>query len=269
MAEVRTRCVPWIPCWVSLMPRDPGTVRRFYGSLLGWDFTAAPTRLGQYTRAAVRGARVASFGPVTGTMGPRAEWLVYFSADDADRRAQRVRECGGTVAVGPLETGTVGRLAIASDFSGAVFGLWESGERLGWRLTGVAGAPCWTQLTTHDAFASARFYGEVFGWDAPCDGTGRDKVFDISWEGDRVTLRVEDEPVTGIRSGVGGAPLPPDMRSRWEVFFGVADVAETVRTAVVLGGTLARPVEETPCGSSAALRDPEGACFSVVQVPVG
>lgn len=55
-------------------------------------------------------------------------WTPYFASDDVDLTAEAVRSCGGTVGVGPLDADDAGRLALASDPSGAVFGIWQAAD---------------------------------------------------------------------------------------------------------------------------------------------
>ncbi|MFD3739893.1 hypothetical protein [Streptomyces sp. NPDC058629] len=100
--------------------------------------------------------------------------------------ADRIRERGATVAVGPLAVGE-GRAAIASDRDGAVFGVWEGAAPV-WS-SGAAGPLPWLELRTRDAFEAAQFYGEVFSWPrhGP-DGIG------VAYEEEKVVARMAGRP---------------------------------------------------------------------------
>ena len=69
-----------------------------------------------------RGQPVAGIGPLQGEEQPAA-WTLYLASDDADRTAADVAEHGGTVLMPPvMDVGRMGRMLIASDPAGGVFG---------------------------------------------------------------------------------------------------------------------------------------------------
>ncbi|MFF4652442.1 VOC family protein [Streptomyces sp. NPDC001380] len=248
MTTVGTRCVQGAPCWVSLMARDVGCAQEFYGPLLGWEFTAGPARLGPYVRATLRGVPVAGIGVVPEGPGFPVEWTPYFAADSTDRTAQRIRACGGTVAVGPLQADDAGRLVVASDVTGAVFGVWEGGRHLGWQAVGEPGAPAWTELVTPDRGMAEAFYGSVFG-------------SSVARSGDGSVLRVAGRDVAGIRGAGELRGGPP----RWRTYFAVADADAAAARAVELGGRMLVGPQESPYGRVVRLADPEGGHFSLVE----
>jgi predicted enzyme related to lactoylglutathione lyase len=256
MAEVGTEWPQGTPCWVSLMARDPEGAQRFYGPLLGWDFTAGPEHLGPYALALVEGTPVAGIGAVPPRSRLASDWTVYFAADSADDVAQRVREYGGTVAVGPLDADHAGRLAIASDLFGAVFGIWEGVEHPGWGRYRRPGAVSWCELACGEVRGSAAFYAGTFGLAAVETGP------------EEAELRTGGRSVASIVRGwedVFDLPGAVPPRPHWTVFFAVADLAKTVHQAAELGGALVGEPHATRHGSVATLRDPEGAEFSVVE----
>ncbi|GAA3379103.1 VOC family protein [Streptomyces sannanensis] len=250
--KVRVPCVPAVPCWVSLMAHDLDRAQAFYGPLLGWDFEPAPDRLGPYVRAVVGdGIEVAGLSMNTTQWQGPVVWTTYFGTEDVAAVAARVRERGGTMAVGPLAF-EAGRLGLAADPAGAVFGFWEaeSGRPLFHR---TPGAPVWIELRTPDPFAAALFYGEVFAWD------GRPvEHFEARYEHERVVLRAEGHDVAALAKGEPG-------RASWEVFFSVTDTEAVAEEAVRLGGEMVREPHDTPYGRVAQLRDAEGGRFSVIR----
>ncbi|MDH6127784.1 VOC family protein [Kitasatospora sp. GP82] len=248
MTAVKVRLTQGMPCWVSLMTSDHQGAMAFYGALLDWEFTPGPGHLGSYARASLHGAKVAGIGVTPPGSGHRVEWTTYFSVKDADQVSQRIRECGGTVAVGPLQAEGAGRLAIAADVSGAVFGLWQGEEHVGWEVVGEPGAPAWSELLTPDEPSAAAFYRTVFGPGAA--------------EAD-AAQSLGDLPATGIRRSTGLREGPP----RWRVHFAVTDADLTATQAVALGGAVLVGPHDTPSGRVARLADPQGGRFSVVQLP--
>ncbi len=247
---VTVRCVPAAPCWVSLMARDLTVAQAFYGPLLGWSFQAGQHGFGPYLRAVLDGVEVAGIGATEGEWQPPVAWTTYFGSESADDTAARIRERGGTVAIGPL-TFDAGRMALASDLTGAAFGIWEGD--LGCNTwVRSPGAPVWIELRTGDPFQAALFYGEVFRWDE------RDPDrFEVRYENERVVLRAEHRSVAALRRA-------EDIGAHWEVFFSVTDTDLAVRRAVELGGSADGPVVDTPYGRVARLRDAEGGLFSVI-----
>ncbi|MFI9330891.1 VOC family protein [Kitasatospora sp. NPDC052868] len=247
MPAVKLRLAQGTPCWVSLMTDDLAGARAFYGGLLGWTYTPGPTGLGDYVRAELDGAPVAGLG-VASVVGFPVQWTTYFAADSADEVAQRVRECGGTVAVGPLQSERAGRLAIAADLSGAVFGLWQGEEHLGREAGPEPGGPAWVELLSADEQGAAAFYSTVLG--RPVAPSGEDTA-----------LLVDGRPVAGIRHGRELRGHSP----RWRVHFAVRDTDLTARRAVELGGSVLVEPHETGRGRVARLADPRGGRFSVVE----
>ncbi|WP_377271750.1 VOC family protein [Peterkaempfera sp. SMS 1(5)a] len=261
MSEHEWRSLPGTPCWVNLMARDLDEARRFYGTLLGWEFRRARSeRLGPYVEATAHGVPVAGLGSMAQNLGFPVSWTVFFGAVSADRTAQAVRESGGTVAVGPLGFQD-GRAAMAADPAGAVFGIWQGDKSPGWRMRRLRGVPVWIELQTRDAFAAAVFYGEVFRWGSDPDGRS-----DVAWEHDRVVLRVDGHPVAGLCGGAVESAPDPQIRPRWDVFFAVSDVDAAARDTAELGGEVVGPPTDTPYGRVAVLRDSEGGLFRVADV---
>ncbi|WP_329173896.1 VOC family protein [Streptomyces sp. NBC_01477] len=253
--EVQNRRPPGTPCLASLMAHRPDLARDFYGALFGWDFTPGPPQLGSYTLAEAGGLRVAGIGEGAPQADRPAVWTTVLATDDVDRAAESVRECGGTVGIGPLNAGEDGRLAIAVDPSGAVFGIWQGGRFGGADVTGVPGSVAWSELVTHDSALVGKFYEAVFGF-------GVDRAAGVDGGDDRAELTVDGRAVAGVH-GVG-RDLSPERGAHWMTSFAVADVAAAVRLASRLGGRVLSPPMAGPHGPTATVADPEGAVFSLV-----
>ncbi|GGW69330.1 hypothetical protein GCM10010503_53200 [Streptomyces lucensis JCM 4490] len=247
---------PGTPCWVSLMVHELAATEEFYGELFGWEFRPGPQQLGPYVRALLDGRDVAGMGRLAPDQRLPVAWTPYLASDDVDRTAETVRLCGGTVAVGPLDAAEAGRMAIASDPSGAVFGIWQRDAHPGTTVSGVPGTPVWNELLTYETESVATFYGTVFGYEEePVVSAGFDYV----------TLRAGGRPVAGLH-GVGHA-LARDRGSYWRTYFEVADADAALRQVAGLGGRIVRPPHDSPHGRVATVADPEGAEFSVIENP--
>jgi predicted enzyme related to lactoylglutathione lyase len=249
-----TAYAPGTPCWVSLMVHGMTATQEFYGALFGWKFQPGPQQLGPYVRAVLDGQEVAGIGQLPPDRHLPIAWTPYLASDDVDVTAEAVRHRGGTVGVGPLDAGEAGRMAIASDPSGAVFGIWQAAAHLGTGITEAPGTATWNELVTRDAASVAKFYETVFGYE-------QERV--VSADFAYVALHLNGRPVAGIH-GVGRA-LPRDRGSHWMTYFEVADVDDSLSHVIDLGGHVLKTPRDTPHGRIAKVVDPEGAAFSLVR----
>ncbi|MEV0979604.1 VOC family protein [Streptomyces sp. NPDC049915] len=256
--EAHARYAPGTPCWVSLMVHGVAATQEFYSELFGWEFQPGPQQLGPYVRALLDGREVAGIGQLPPDRHLPIAWTPYLASDDVDLTAETARMCGGTIGVGPLDAAEAGRMAIGSDPSGAVFGIWQASAHLGTGLTGVPGTPVWNELVTFETENTAKFYETVFGYEEEPRASADE---------DRVVLRVGGRPVAGVR-GVGHA-LPHDRGPHWMTYFQVADVDAALTRVAELGGRVLGPVRDSAFGRMAAVCDPEGARFSLLQPPDG
>ncbi|MEV0006873.1 VOC family protein [Streptomyces sp. NPDC051840] len=254
MTEAATRRPPGTPCWVSLIVHGLSATQEFYSRLFGWEFRPGPDQLGPYVRALLSGREVAGIGQLPAGRHLPIAWTTYLASDDADATAEAIRSCGGTVAVGPLTAGDAGRLLIASDPSGAVFGVWQAAEHLGTAVAGAPGSPVWNELVTRETASVAKFYQMVFGF-------GTEAV--VSADFDYQTLHIAGRPVAALH-GVGHA-LPRDRGPHWMTYFQVADADAAAARVVELGGHVLHPPREGSTGRLATVSDPEGAVFTIVR----
>lgn len=254
MTEAAERRTPGTPCWVSLMVHGLTGTQEFYSALFGWEFRPGPDQLGPYVRALLDGKEVAGLGQLAPDRHLPIAWTTYLATDDADLTAETIRSCGGTVAVGPLDAGEAGRLAIASDPSGAVFGIWQAAAHLGTALAGAPGTPVWNELVTRETATVGKFYQAVFGFETEAV---------VSADFDYQTLHVDGRPVASMH-GVGHA-LPRDRGPHWMTHFEVGDTDEAAALVVELGGHVLQPPADGTTGRLATVADPEGAVFTIVR----
>ncbi|PWI45221.1 VOC family protein [Streptomyces sp. ICBB 8177] len=255
MTEVPARRSPGAPCWVSLLTRSLPVAQEFYSGLFGWEFQRGPMHFGPYVRAVLDGELVAGIGENPRGRALPVSWTTYLSTLDADHTAELVRDCGGTVAVGPLDADDeAGRMAIAMDPEGAVFGVWQPLTHLGVGVCGRPGTLGWNELVTRQTTGLGKFYAAVFGFEPQrADGV----------DADHLTLRLQGVPVAGMR-GLGRA-LPRDLGAHWMTYFEVDDTDAAARRAARLGGRVLSGPEESVRGRTAVVRDPEGAVFALLR----
>ncbi|MTE21366.1 VOC family protein [Streptomyces sp. TRM43335] len=260
MSEAATRRAPGTPCWVSLLTGDPTTSRDFYRDLFGWEYQHEQGPTGPHFRAVLDGRDVACIRPMPKSRRCLPSWSPFLASDDADKTAETVRLCGGTVGVGPLGTEGTGRVAVASDPAGAPFGIWQDDTGGGAAADGGPGTVVWNELITYRTSAVEKFYRSVFDLDV--EHPERDGERAGSEESDYLTVTARGRIVGGIR-GVGSA-LPRDRGAHWLVYVEVEDTDTVARRATELGGEVLVPPGDSPYGRTARLADREGVPFAVI-----
>jgi predicted enzyme related to lactoylglutathione lyase len=246
---------PGTPSWVDLYTSDPEGARAFYGQLFGWEFDIGPEEAGFYTICRVRGLSVARLGQAM-QEGMPTVWTTYIATDDVEATMQRVVEAGGEALMGPIDVMDQGRLAIASDVTGAVFGIWQAGKHTGAQLVNEPGGWIWNELYTRDLAAAQEFYTKVFGYGWEAFGTGDGgPAYQL--------LKVGENTVGGAMQIPADSPagIPP----HWMTYFAVEDTDTVIAAAERLGGTVEALAFDTPVGRIAVLRDPQSGVFSVIQ----
>jgi predicted enzyme related to lactoylglutathione lyase len=245
------------PCWVDLTTSDPADARAFYGELFGWEFDIGPEEYGYYTMATLRGKNVAGLAGQPMPGAPTA-WTTYLAADDVDKAGTKIREQGGALHMEPMDIPGSGRMALAADSTGAVFGLWQAAGHIGAQLVNEPGALIWTELATRDLDAATDFYTAVLGLVPEDLGPGEG--------GPRYrTLKVDGDVVGGAleMDDAWAADLPP----HWMPYFAVEDTDAAIAKATELGGRVQVPAKDSPYGRFSVLTDRQGAFFTAISMP--
>lgn len=258
------------PCWVDVQLSDLEAGKRFYGGLFGWTFRAGDGM--PFVDAFSDGRLVAALAAKKDGRMPTA-WGVYFATDDITATVAGIRKAGGQVITEPVRAGRAGILAQAADPGGAVFGLWQAGDRAGFEKQSEPGAFCWTEVHTRLPGQVDAFYEEVFGFqgtDLDLD-TGTEPGAD-SGTGPIADFRMWSPAGTepGPDTAIGGRSVitdafPPMLPSYFLTYFAVADCVGAVETAVRLGGRISAPPFDIPYGRMAVLQDDQGAAFAMLQ----
>lgn len=250
---------PGTPSWVDLGTTDTEAARSFYGRLFGWDFEVGGPETGGYTMCRLRGLSVAGIWelmPEMTAQGIPPNWMTYFSTNDLDGTVKRINDSGGTLMDGPMDIREQGRMAIATDPTGAVFGLWEPAAHIGAEMVNEPGSLVWNELMTRDRAAALAFYVELFGYTT--------EEMDMGEEGPYVVLKVDDRPIGGLMAMP--SDMPDGVPPFWGTCFAVADADAWVQQAKAAGATVTYGPEDSPYGRFAVLMDPLGAGFSVMGV---
>jgi uncharacterized protein len=249
-----TTDTPWpngTPCWVDLGTPDMDAAQSFYASFLDWTYSGGEPEYGGYAMCLRSGRNAAGMGPQMSPDDP-PRWTTYFATDDADATAAAITEAGGSVIAPPMDVGPNGRMAIAADPQGNVFGLWQAGSTTGVGVFNEPGALVWNDAAVDDPAAAREFYSAVFGfsWQEMPGAEGYS------------TFTTGDRPLGGL----GG--VSPGLPKGWATCFSVASTDDAVRAVEAGGGKVLMAAQDTEFGRFAVLADPWGASFSVMaEVP--
>jgi len=249
-----TRDIPWppgTPCWLDLSADDVEGARDFYVAVFGWSVTDTGAEFGNYQMCQLDGRSVAGIGGKQDRAVPTA-WTVYLASDDVDATAKAVRASGGRVLAEPFDVPGAGRMSIAADSQGAVFGLWQAAGHIGAARYNEPGSFLWADVREPDPDDGRRFYAAVFGHThRPVDGAPADYT----------TFHLGADPLGGIG---GMLDSPHGTVAHWVAYFAVADADRAAEDAEQAGGTVLTPGHDTPFGRMVTIADPQGGRFTVV-----
>ncbi|MGW4909321.1 VOC family protein [Streptomyces sp. NPDC004270] len=243
------------PCWADAMFSDLEGAKNFYGEVLGWRFGESTSEYGNYTQAYANGKAVAAVVPPMPGQQGQSQWCLYFASPDAAATAERIRENGGEVLMEPMQVGDFGTMCLAREPSGAVFGIWQGGRHEGFEATAVPGAYCWAEVFTREPEKADPFFTSLFSYTAR------------QVEDDNVDFRMFDVDGNTVLGRMGMTDeFPPEVPSYINVYFTVEDCDEAVAKATKQGAVLRFGPMSSPFGRFAALTDPQGANFSVIDI---
>jgi predicted enzyme related to lactoylglutathione lyase len=244
------RDTPWpagTPCWADITVPDVEAATAFYAAVMGWSFVDAGAVYGHYHVARTDGRAAAAISPVQ-QEGQPSFWTTYLATDDVDRTAKLITEHGGGLLFEPMDVPDNGRMTVAADPTGGVFGIWQAGGMNGFEIANEPGSVTWNDARLTDVEAGKRFYSAVFGHtfepvpDAP-DGYA--------------TVLLDGAAVAGLVGTPDGVP------SHWLTYFAVADVDASMSAADRAGATVLMAAEDTEFGRIGILTDPWGATFAL------
>ncbi len=254
-----TRDTAWpagTPCWVDLATPDVGGATAFYGPLLGWEFVDAGPEMGNYHMCLRDGAPVAGMTTPPEGSGMPPAWTTYLASDDVDATAEAITSAGGTLVVPGMTVDDQGRMLIAVDPAGAMFGVWQAGEHFGMRRANEPGSVGWNQCMSSDPGRTRAFYAAVFGYSYTALEGGMDySTINGAGPGDTV-------------GGIGALPpdAPPQTAAAWQTYFTVENADTAVATIRAGGGTVRSGPDPSPFGRMVDGLDPYGAAFSLAEV---
>lgn len=242
------------PCWADAMFTDVEGAKSFYGDVLGWTFGESSTEYGDYTQAYSDGKAVAAVVPPMPGQENQSAWCLYFASPDVAATARKITDNGGEVLMEPMQVGDFGSMLIAKDPGGATFGVWQAGKHEGFEKRGEPGAYAWAEVFTRAPGKTDPFYPAVFPYTVQ-------RVDDESM--DFKVFNVGDDTVLGRMTM---DDFPPEIPPYIQVYFTVDNCDAAVAKATERGGELHFGPMDSPFGRFAALTDPQGAAFAVIDM---
>lgn len=246
------------PTWADLISPDPEASRAFYGAVFGWNHDIGAPEFGGYATSRVGTRAVAGIGGVPPGAPPpmSARWNLYFASDDAGADVARAAALGAQVEFPAMAIGEFGSMATLIDPTGGAFGFWQAGSHIGAEVTDEPGSVTWREMYSPDAKRSRDFYTALLN--ATADPMPGGMEYYVLKHGDNMLGGIMQ-----IDPSWGG------MSAQWVSYFTVANVDETVATVVEHGGRIMGNIDDSPFGRIAALADPAGALFKILQPPAG
>ncbi len=253
------------PCWADAMFTDVEAAKTFYADVLGWTFGESSSEYGNYTQAYSDGKAVAAVVPPMPGADAPSQWCLYLASPDAAATAEKVKAAGGELLMEPMRVGTFGTMLIAKEPSGAVFGVWQPGEHKGFEKTGEPGSYAWAEVFSREPEKADGFLPKVFPYGVQRMEPGEDPgPGDMDFKLFTLGGSTPDHAVLG-RMGMG-EDFPPEIPSYVQVYFAVPDCDEAVAKTRKHGGTLYFGPMDSPFGRFAAVADPQGAAFAVIDL---
>ncbi len=241
--------------WHELQTRDCARASRFYEAFCGWTTTDASA--GNPRERHLCRLDGAAIGAITISQAPPhvpAFWLPFLAVADLDGCVARARTLGARVLRDPALVSGAGRVAVAIDPRGALFGLRDAGVEAPAQPSN--GGFCWDELLTDEAEPSAAFYAALT---------------DCSIEpADLGPLGIYRILVSGGRRIAGVMKHPENVHPHWLPYLAVRDVDAETSRAVELGASLYFAPRDIPgAGHVSGIDDPTGAGVCLIRETPG
>jgi len=114
--------------WHDLAAADMAAALNFYTTVFGWTMITEHANGGQFIRLQSGGEDVGSMYKMNlreRKHGVPSHWTPYICVENIVAATQKVELAGGNIVVQPFEVGRVARIALITDSTGAILGLWE------------------------------------------------------------------------------------------------------------------------------------------------
>lgn len=263
MAEQPQQVVAGTFVWNELVSRDVEAAKKFFSSVLGWQFQGMDMGpMGTYWLIQAGGGMAGGMM----TMPPDApkhvpsHWMPYVAVENVNAAFEKA---GKAAIYPPMDVPDVGRMFALSDPSGAWVSLMTNaiGVRKG---TPVPEKPrhghfMWNELVSSDTAKAGKFLCDLIGWQTA--KMPHQAGFEYT------LFHVGGANVAGMMPL--GKPHWGDVGSHWMGYIAVNDIAAIAKAVPKAGGkVIVPPTPVTGYGTFIVASDPSGAVLSFMQ-PAG
>jgi uncharacterized protein len=219
-----------LPIWLDTAvasTKEREDLAAFYTGLFGWTWEWGTEETGYYSIASLNGRPVMGIGQGDGGEG---QLCVYFASDDIDADVKRATDLGATVGFGPMKVMDAGSMAVLTDPTGAMHGLWQSDQFPGYGTIQEPGSLGWYDHVSKDPDAAGAYYAALTG-----------HTFHHP-EPDFRVLQAGDQMFASLSPQM-------DTSTQWNPIFVATNLADAREKAESLGATIV--LEEMPVPGSA------------------
>jgi predicted enzyme related to lactoylglutathione lyase len=245
------------PTWSDLMSPNIDAAREFYHAVFGWEYDIGGPEFGGYTTARLGQRMTVGMGENQPGAPPLpAAWSLYFATEDIENDVAHAVKLGAKVLSPAMVVGDFGVMARCEDPTGAAFSFWQAGRHVGSQVTDEPGSVTWWELYTPNAKLARDFYAALLG--ATADPMPGGLEYYVLKHGEKMLGGImQIDPSWG------------EFYPQWINYFSVVNAEETVAAVIKHGGRVMGNIDDSPFGRIAALMDPDGTTFKIVQAPTG
>lgn len=259
MAEHKPSHAPGMFSWVELGTTDQVAAKSFYTSLFGWTADETPMGPGESYTTFRKADKDIGGGyklrPGQQAMKVPPHWMLYVAVENADIVVEKAKQLGGQALVDAFDVMELGRMAVFSDPTGAVFAVWQAKQHAGMGAIGGEGEFSWADLNTDNPQRAAEFYSKLFGWHL--------EKGEHDPEGGYLHIKCGEHYIGGIPPA---RPKQEGVPPHWLIYFHASDCDASSQKAKSLGANVCYgPVTMENVGRFSVVADPQGAYFSLFQ----
>jgi hypothetical protein len=152
-----------MPCWVDVMVESEEQhhdLRAFLSTLFDWTWDLGGPEMGYYSIASSNGAPVLGLGRSEDARGTAT---TYFSTANIDDALKRDGDLGASIMVPSMQVMDLGYMALLTDPTGSMYGLWQPGTFHGFGVAYENNAPGWFDNVSSDPARAGEFYSATSG----------------------------------------------------------------------------------------------------------
>lgn len=238
--------------WTDLTSFDVAQAKRFYRSVVGWEFETGADGYEHGLSGGGPRAGIYEMPEFFQSINMPSFWMSYISVDDINAVVAKANELGAKVEI--EESDDRGKVALIRDPAGAGFTCYEGNLLSSKRSFNEAGSWCWSELFVSDLSKVETFYTELFNWTITPEKDDRYSI--TNQAGKRIgSVQVAANEVKGDKEF-------------WAVFFTVTDMRKARNDIENNGGKIIYELDNSD-GHHLLAYDDQGAAFFLTHVKQG